>query len=117
MTSVLDAFLRPSKIAIPAPTRISKDRTREWEKATDVSVAPDCTKAGPSEIRLTGQVNESLLEKISMSIPKVVSTRDLEFIIHHASGKQLTQQKIAEAQHYAKDLKYPRGSLVYEGDE
>jgi hypothetical protein len=25
--------------------------------------------------------------------------------------------QIAEAQHYAKDLKYPRGSLVYGGDE
>jgi hypothetical protein len=25
--------------------------------------------------------------------------------------------QIAEAQHYAKELKYPRGSLVYEGDE
>jgi hypothetical protein len=29
----------------------------------------------------------------------------------------LTQKQIAEAQHYAKDLKFPRGSLVYEGDE
>jgi hypothetical protein len=46
-----------------------------------------------------------------------VSPGDLEFIICHASGKQLTHKQIAEAQHYAKDLKYPRGSLVYEGDE
>jgi hypothetical protein len=72
-------------------------------------------KAGPSEIRPIEQVNESLSEKISPLIPKAVSTVDLEFIICHASGKQLTQKQIIEAQHYAKDLKYPRGSLVYEG--
>jgi hypothetical protein len=41
----------------------------------------------------------------------------LEFIIRHASGKQLTEEQIAEVQHYAKDLKYPRGSLVYGGDD
>jgi acetoacetate decarboxylase len=46
-----------------------------------------------------------------------VSPIDLEFIICHASEKQLTQKQIVEAQHYAKDLKYPRGFLVYEGDE
>jgi hypothetical protein len=56
-------------------------------------------------------------EKISLLIPEALSTEDLEFIIYHASRKQLTHKQIAEAQHYAKDLKYPRGSLVYEGDE
>jgi hypothetical protein len=117
MASVLDTVLRPSKIATPAPTRISKDKVGELEIAIDVSAAPDCTKARPSEIRPTEQVNESLSEEISLPIPEAVSTEDLEFIICHASGKQLTQKQIAEAQHYAKDLKYPRGSLVYEGDE
>ena len=112
MFSVLDAVLRPLKIATPAPTRISKDKVGELEKAIDVSVVPNCIKVGPSE-----QINESLPEKISLLIPKAVSTGDLEFIICHASGKQLTQQQIAEAQHYAKDLKYHRGPLMYGGDE
>jgi hypothetical protein len=44
-------------------------------------------------------------------------SEDSEFIICHASGKQLTHKQIAEARHYAKDLKYSRGSLVYKGDE
>jgi hypothetical protein len=60
-------------------------------------------------------VSESLLEKISSPIPEAISPGDLEFIIRHASGKQLTKKQIAPD--YAKDLKYPRGSLVYEGDE
>jgi hypothetical protein len=41
----------------------------------------------------------------------------LEFIVRHASRKQLSEEQIAETQHYAKDLKYPRGSLIYGGDD
>ena len=43
--------------------------------------------------------------------------KELEFIVRHASGKQLSEEQIAETQHYAKDLKYPRGSLIYGGDD
>jgi hypothetical protein len=31
--------------------------------------------------------------------------------------KQLSLEPIAEVEHYAKDLKYPQGSLVYGGDD
>ena len=63
MANVLDAILRPSKIVTPAPTWVSKEKARELEKAIDVSAAPDCTMVGPSEIRPTKQVDESLSEK------------------------------------------------------
>jgi hypothetical protein len=46
-----------------------------------------------------------------------VSLGDLGYIIHHASRKQLTKEQIAEVQYYAKDLKYPWGSLVYRGND
>jgi hypothetical protein len=42
-------------------------------------------------------------------------TEELEFIVHHAAGKKLTEEQIAEARQYAKDLKCPPGSLVYSG--
>jgi hypothetical protein len=41
----------------------------------------------------------------------------LEFIVRHASGKQLSEEQIAETRQYAKDLRYPRGSLVYSGND
>jgi hypothetical protein len=31
--------------------------------------------------------------------------------------KQLSKEQIAEAKQYAKDLKYPKGSLVYNGTD
>jgi hypothetical protein len=45
------------------------------------------------------------------------STEELDFIIRHASGKQLSEEQIAEAKQYARDLKYPKGSLVYNGTD
>jgi hypothetical protein len=86
MANVLDAVIRPSKIPTPTPTKISKDKARDLEKAINVSAALDRTKARPSEIKPTEQVNESLLEKISLLMPEAVSIEDLEFIICHASG-------------------------------
>jgi hypothetical protein len=41
MANVLDAVLRPLKMATPAHTRISIDKAGELEKAIDVSAAPD----------------------------------------------------------------------------
>jgi hypothetical protein len=41
----------------------------------------------------------------------------LDYIIRHASGKQLTEEKIAEVQHYAKDLKCPEGPWYGGSDE
>jgi hypothetical protein len=39
--------------------------------------------------------------------------------IHSATcfGEKLSKEQIAEVQHYARDLKYPRGSLVYSGND
>jgi hypothetical protein len=37
--------------------------------------------------------------------------------VQHASGKQLSKERIAEARRYARDLKYPQGSLVYSGTD
>ena len=36
--------------------------------------------------------------------------------MRHASRKQLSVEQVAETKHYAKELKYPHGSLVYGGD-
>jgi hypothetical protein len=37
--------------------------------------------------------------------------------MRHASGTKLSNEQIVEAQHYVRDLQYPRGSLVFSGDD
>jgi hypothetical protein len=41
----------------------------------------------------------------------------LEFLVRHAAGKKLSEEQVAEAVQYAKDLQYPPGSLVFNGTD
>jgi hypothetical protein len=71
-------------------------------------------KARPLETALVTLEKESVSEKSKSPVPEA-SVKELEFIILHALGKQLSKEQVAEVQHYARDLKYPRGSFVYGG--
>jgi hypothetical protein len=59
---------------------------------------------------------EGTSNKIKSPTPEAF-TKELDFIIRHASGKQLSEEQIAKAKHYAMELKYPKGSLVYNGTD
>jgi hypothetical protein len=89
------------------------------------------TEAGPSvpaemEPAATEDRAEQKSPDIGMAMEKDVaekakspaseaSSEDLDFIIRHASGKRLSEEEIAEAKHYAQELKYPKGTLVFNG--
>jgi hypothetical protein len=53
----------------------------------------------------------------SPTIPEAHSEDDFGYIVRHALGKELSEEQIAEVKYYAKDLKYPQGSLVYGGND
>jgi hypothetical protein len=116
MTSVLDAVLKSSKVQTPTSTEASEVNT-EKIVVTTASVSPPRAEAGPSRFKPTKQEKEDLPEKLTSPMSKASSRDSLEYIVCHASEKQLSEEQIAEAQHYAKDLKYPRGSLIYGGDD
>ena len=44
--------------------------------------------------------------------PKALS-KNLDYIIRHASGKKLFEDEIFEAKHYAQELRYPKRALVF----
>jgi hypothetical protein len=60
---------------------------------------------------------ESLIKEKTLLVLEEVLPTPREYIIRHASGGKLTSKQIAEVQHYAEDLKYPSGSLVYGGND
>jgi hypothetical protein len=103
MANVLDAVLRPSKMAMPAPMKVSEGKVDELKKAINETAAPDFAKVGPLESRSIEQECESLPEKIALPIPEAASLSDLGYIVCHASGKQLTEEQIVEVPYYAKD--------------
>jgi hypothetical protein len=126
MASVLDVVMESVKTSTPTSAEALRTEAKVPGKNDVASMAQTTTETGPtkvppedgpSEMTVEGFVKESLPEKPSAPAPEAPSRDDLNFIIRHASRKQLLAEQVAEVQHYAKDLKYPRVSLVYGGDD
>jgi hypothetical protein len=115
MASVLEAVLESAKTP-PSSTEASGSKIEEAPKIITASAYAHA-EAGSLEIVPEKTHERELPEEPSAPAPEAPSQGDLDYIIRHASGKQLTEEQIVEVQHYAKDLKYPRGSLVYGGSD
>jgi hypothetical protein len=57
---------------------------------------------------------EILSEKTATPIPEA-SSEALNYVLRHASGKNLTEKEKQEAQFYAQKMKYPKGALIFNG--
>jgi hypothetical protein len=124
MASVLDAVLESTRASTPAP---AKEAAKATSTRAEVKARPSVPietwhvetrqsiEEGPSGAALVFE-KEDTPKKIEPPTPKA-STEELDFIIRHASGKKLSEEEIAEAKHYARELKYPKGSLVYNGTD
>jgi hypothetical protein len=61
-------------------------------------------------------IKQILPEKAAAPTPEAPSGV-LDYIIRHALGKILSEEEIFEAKHYARELKYPKGALVFNGTD
>jgi hypothetical protein len=120
MATVLDAVMESVKVQTLASA--PDTRGEALKKSGADCMAQAASEAGPSapaEACPLGATpvfveKESVPIKLKSPTPEA-STKELEFIMRHASGKQMSEEQIAEARQYARDLKYPQGSLVYSG--
>jgi hypothetical protein len=125
MASVLDAVMKSVKTSTPASAEAPSTEGKASKKSDEAAMVQTISKTGPSEVPAEARPSESapiILEKEGASKkPKSPApearAKELEFIMRHASRKQLSEEHIAEAKQYAMDLKYPRGSLVYSGND
>jgi hypothetical protein len=115
MASVLDAVMESVKTSTPASTEAPRTEAKVSKKSDKAGMAQTISEAGPSEVSAEARPSESvpiILEKEgasekSKSLAPGAPAKELKFIVRHASGKQLSEEQVAKAQHYAKDLKYP----------
>jgi hypothetical protein len=132
MASVLNAILESTRASTPAP---AKETVEAATAHAEVEARPSMSnetepvgtgqsiEQGPSDVSLVlekedapEKVEDAILESTRASTPTPeASTEELDFIIRHASGKKLSEEEIAEAKHYARELKYLKGALVYNG--
>jgi hypothetical protein len=124
MASVLDAVMESTRALTPASAKkVAEAVTTCAETEAGPSVPAEAEPAGTEqraehESPDTGMAMEKkdAPEKAKSPIPEA-PFEDLDFIIRHASGKRLSKEEIAEAIHYARELKYPKGALVYNGTD
>jgi hypothetical protein len=122
MASMLDAVTESTRALTPTPAKkVAEAATAHVEVEAGPLVPTKAEPAGteqrtgqePSDAGLALEKKDAL-EKVKSPTPEAPS-EDLDFIIRHASGKRLSKEEIAEAKHYARELKYPKGALVYNG--
>jgi hypothetical protein len=121
MANMLDAVLETTKVLSPAATKKvtetpkmqAEAKTRQAE--TEVVQTQTEAKAGPSvptEMEPTDP-KEKTTERIASEKIKALTlealNKSIDYIIRHASGKELSQEEMLEARHYAQKLKYPKG--------
>jgi hypothetical protein len=131
MVNVLDVL---ETIKLPSTTPKKTVETSEALAEVSVAEAPkqqtgvktrpsEPTKEIPSEaeeVKIAKATEEMKLsepasvEEIDTAVPEA-SSKIYDYIMRHASGKKLSEEEIFEANHYAKELKYPKGALVFNG--
>jgi hypothetical protein len=132
MASVLDV-LETIKTSSHTPGKIAKASKTQIETETKLTEAEAIlsqadTEAGPSvpakeKSSETGEkaaeeegIEQILPEKAAAPAPEA-SSEVLDYIIRHASRKRLSEEENFEAKHYARELKYPKGALVFNGTD
>jgi hypothetical protein len=133
MVNVLDVL---ETIKLPSTTPKKTAGTSEASAEVFVAKAPKqqtVVETGPSEPtkvipleteeakieKATEEIKMSepiLVEEIDTAVPEA-SSKIYDYIVRHASGKKLSEEDVFEANHYAKELKYPKGALVFNGTD
>jgi hypothetical protein len=136
MVNVLDV-LETTNTLSPAPTGKVTEATKTQPKAdtkqveVEATITQADTEAGPSvpaetklaatEQRAEGRTSdtniafEKSVAKEAESLTPEALSEDFDYIVRHASGKRLSEEEISEAKHYARELQYPKGALVFNG--
>jgi hypothetical protein len=124
MVNVLDV-LETIKSSSTTPKKIAKTSEVHTETFdTEASKPQSETEAGPLEpakvkslgAEKTEMAEQILSEETSTAAPEA-SSKIRDYIVRHASGKRLSKEEIFEANHYARELKYPKGALVFNGTD
>jgi hypothetical protein len=132
MASVLDV-LETIKASSSTPAKVAKASKVQIETETKLTEAEATmsradAEAGPSERvkEKSSEIGEKaaeeeaieqiLPEKAAAPTPEAPS-EVLDYIIRHASEKRLSEEENFEAKHYARELKYPKGALVFNGTD
>jgi hypothetical protein len=119
MTSVLDAVMETTRSLTPTPVKkVDEAITARAETEARPSVTMEAEPAATEqrareEFPDPSKALEKNVAEKAKSLAPEAPFEDLDYIIRHASGKRLSEDEILEAKHYARELKYLKGALVF----
>jgi nucleoid-associated protein YgaU len=118
-SSTLGKIAKASKVQIEAKTKLTEVKVAMRQASAEAGPS-EPAKEKPSEIGEKAAeeeaIEQTLPEKADAPTPEAPS-EDLDYVIQHALGKRLSEEEIFEAKHYARELKYPKGALVFNGTD
>jgi hypothetical protein len=133
MVNVLDVLETIKSSSITPKKTVETSEVSTEAVGAEASKQQFETEAGPSKPAKvkpfeTEETNiAEATEKIKIPEPILVEETDTgapeapskiyDYIVRHASGKKLSEEEIFEANHYARELKYPKGALVFNGTD
>jgi hypothetical protein len=128
MVNVLDVLekIKTSSSTPGKTTEASKMQIETKQTEAEAAKSHAETEAGPSELAKkksleTGEeetereATEQILSERTATPTPEASSEILDYIIRHALGKRLSKEEKREAQYYAQKLKYPKGTLIFNG--
>jgi ribosomal protein L14E/L6E/L27E len=110
MVNVLDV-LETIKSSSTTPKKIAETPKVQIE-ASDAEATKH--QAETEQLETKEAAKQILAEETGTATPEAFSEA-LNYILRHASRKQLTEKEKQEAQLYAQKLKYPKGALIFNG--
>jgi hypothetical protein len=103
-----------SKIAVEAPRTGIEAEAVKSQVETETGLSDPAKREFLEIGKEKESVEEILSEKTAIPIPEA-SSEAPNYVLRHASGKNLTEKEKREAQFYAQKLKYPKGALIFNG--
>jgi hypothetical protein len=124
MVNVLDVLetiksssTTPKKIAETPKVQIEAFGAKAPKHQAETEAGPsEPAKVNSLEAEETETTEQILAEETGTAAPEAFSEA-FDYILRHASGKELTEKEKQEAQFYAQKLKYPKGALIFNGSE
>jgi hypothetical protein len=123
MASMLDAVMETTKALTPAPAKKVAEAAMAQAAAEAGPSVPTKTKPAATEDKAeqespnAGMAADRDVTEKAKSLTLEAPSEDLDYIIRHASGKRLSEEEILEAKHYARELKYSKEALVFNGTD
>jgi hypothetical protein len=117
IASVLDTIVETTRALTPPVKKVAEAETEAGPSApAETKLATTEQKAEEESLDISVALEKNVGEEAKSPALEAPS-EELDYIIRHASGKRLSEEEVFEAKHYARELKYPKGALVFNGTD